>query len=75
MCQIIQDARILWFYLSSEKYFGTIDFCRMSQDVGLHKFHCICLILYFFHVFQVHRLVVVDKDEQVKGIVSHWLKD
>jgi hypothetical protein len=33
-----------------------------NSGVGLHKFHCICLILYFFHVFQVHQLVVVDKD-------------
>jgi ATP adenylyltransferase/5',5'''-P-1,P-4-tetraphosphate phosphorylase II len=41
-----------------------------NSGVGLHKFHCICLILYFFHVFQVHRLVVVDKYKHVKGIVS-----
>jgi hypothetical protein len=46
MCRIVQDVRILWFYFSEQKYFGTINFCWMSQDVGensgvgLHYFHC-----------------------------------
>jgi hypothetical protein len=38
MCRVVQDIRILKFYLSWQKYFGTIIFCRMSQDVG--KFRC-----------------------------------
>ena len=34
MCRIIQDGRILGFHFSLQKYFGTINFFRMSQDVG-----------------------------------------
>ena len=33
MCQIVQDVRIHRFYFSEQKYFRTIHFCRMSQDV------------------------------------------
>ena len=38
MCQIMQDVGQLRFYFSQQKYFGTIHFCRMSQDVG--KLRC-----------------------------------
>ena len=34
MCRIEQDVRILRFYFNLQKYFGTINFRRMSQDVG-----------------------------------------
>jgi hypothetical protein len=34
ICQNVQDVGILRFYFSWQKYFGTINFCRMSQDVG-----------------------------------------
>ena len=34
MCRIVHDVGILWFYFSKQKYFGTINFSRMSQDVG-----------------------------------------
>ena len=33
-CRTVQDVEILWFYFSSQKYFGTIIFYPMSQDVG-----------------------------------------
>ena len=33
MCRIIQDVGILRFYFSYQKYFGIINFYRMSQDV------------------------------------------
>jgi hypothetical protein len=29
-----QDVRLLRFYFSQQKYFGTINFCWISQDVG-----------------------------------------
>ena len=32
MCQIVQDAGILRFCFSQQKYFETINFCWMSQD-------------------------------------------
>ena len=38
MCQVVQDIGILGFYFSQQKYFGTINFCRMSQDV--RKLRC-----------------------------------
>ena len=38
MCRILQDVGILRFYFIYQKYFGTIYFCRMSQDVG--KLRC-----------------------------------
>ena len=34
MCWIEQDVRILRFYFNLQKYFGTINFRRMSQDIG-----------------------------------------
>ena len=34
MCRIEQDVGILRFYFNLQKYFGTINFRRMSQDVG-----------------------------------------
>ena len=33
MFQNVQDVGILGFYVSQQKYLGTIIFCRMSQDV------------------------------------------
>ena len=39
MCRIVQDVGILRFYFSKQKYFGTINFCQMSQDVG--KLRCL----------------------------------
>ena len=38
MCRIVQDVGILKFDLCLQNYFGTINFCRMSQDVG--KLRC-----------------------------------
>ena len=38
MCRIVQDVVILRFYFCYQKYYGTINFCRMSQDVG--KLRC-----------------------------------
>ena len=38
MCRIVHDVDILRFYFSKQKYFGTINFCRMSQDIG--KLRC-----------------------------------
>jgi len=38
MCRDVQVDGILRFYLSEQKYFGTIIFCRMTQDVG--KLRC-----------------------------------
>jgi hypothetical protein len=35
MCRIVQDVGILRFYFSEQKYFGTLNFCRMTQDVPL----------------------------------------
>jgi hypothetical protein len=34
MCRIEQDVGILRFYFNLQKYFGTINFRRMSQIVG-----------------------------------------
>ena len=39
MCWIVQDVGILRFYFSKQKYFGTTNFCQMSQDVG--KLRCL----------------------------------
>ena len=36
--RLVQDVGILRFYYSLQKYFGTVNFCRMSQDVG--KLRC-----------------------------------
>jgi hypothetical protein len=38
MCLIVQDVTILRFSFSYQKYFRTINFCWMSQDVG--KLRC-----------------------------------
>jgi hypothetical protein len=49
MCWIVQDVTILRFYSSSQKYFGTINFCRMSQDVGKLRCRIAQVPLYIFH--------------------------
>ena len=33
MCRIVEDVGILRFHFRQRKYFGTINVCRMSQDV------------------------------------------
>ena len=38
ICRIVQDVGLLRFLFSKQKYFGTINFCWMSQDVG--KLRC-----------------------------------
>ena len=30
----------------------------------------LCLMIYFFDLFQVHRLVIVDAEDRVSGVVS-----
>ena len=56
MCQIVQDVRILRFYLLSRNTLGPYIFVwchRMSENsgVGLHKFHCI----YKSHIIYIIR--------------------
>ena len=38
MCRIVQDVGILGFILVKQKYFRTINFCRMSQNVGTLRY-------------------------------------
>ena len=45
MCRIVQDVGILRFYLSQQKCFRTINFCRMSKDVG--RLMCPIVPLYY----------------------------
>jgi hypothetical protein len=49
LCWIVQDVRILRFYSSSHKYFRTINFCRMTQDVGKLRCRIAQVALYIFH--------------------------
>jgi hypothetical protein len=59
-------VRLYKFYFSYQKYFGTIKFCRMSQDVGklrcqiaqvplyiyLHVLICYCVFILYF-IFKI----------------------
>jgi hypothetical protein len=47
MCRIVQDVGILKIYFCKQKYFGTIDFCQMSQDVEKLRFRIAQVPLYY----------------------------
>jgi hypothetical protein len=51
MCQIGQDVGILRFYFSQQKYFGTVNFCCMSQVVEKLRCRIAQVPLYYYYYY------------------------
>jgi len=75
MCRIVQDVGIHRFYFREPKYFGTINFCQMSQDVGKLRCQIAQVPLYIWiklnfltNVFTVWRIYFMSSDNSTREV-------